>query len=474
MSGSYLYRYETKGIQKWILGGRQIRDLAGGSSLVEGLADTAAAWAKQAGAQAILQATAGAMTARFPDHASLKRFAASWPLALEDWAPGLRVVQAWVPESEGLEALQKRLAVRRNQLAAGGIEAGPWVLRTGRSGDPAVPHGIRSDARATLLDAAAVAKERAYDRSRRNPGPTTSGLGWDQFDIDVDDWPEASVSVIHADGMGIGKAIMGIARNPEALSRFSEALATVTSKALRAAIETLPRKDGRVLARPIVAAGDDLTYMVPASSARAFARTWLLAFREESAGKKDVFGGPLMAGAGIVTVHRHFPFAQAYEWAEELCKGAKEAARSGASTCAGVYAMQRITTALAGDVLDGTLGWCLADGAQAEVGSYDTLDILVEAVRGLPRGSLRRWLTAFENGRTAEARKLWDRGREVAHPEAWGRLERALRGVGAEPSDGTIKASGSRALLLRPGAIATPLRDALSLAHVEKGSRHES
>jgi|GEM_PF-4038870 len=469
MSQSYLYRYETKGIQKWILGGRQLRDLAGGSALVEGLTDVAEAWARRAGAESVLQATAGAMTARFPDLQSLETFAGWWPLALDDWAPGLRVVQAWVPEGEGLDALHRRLAVRRNVPEVTGFEAGPWVLRTGRSGEHAVPHPIRSEGRSTLQDAGAVAKERAWELTRRKPGHTTAGLGWDRFVVDVDAWPDGPVAVVHADGIGIGRALLRVARDPEGLSRFSVALADVTSEALGKAVEVLPRRGDRFLARPIVAAGDDLTYLVPAGSARVFVREWLAAFRAASASRQDVLGGAMAAGAGIVTVHRHFPFAQAYDWAEELCTKAKSAVRELGEGCAGVIAMQRVTTALAADPAEGVLGWCLAGDSMP-----DALDDLVDAVRGLPRGSLRRWLTAIEDGRAEEARKLWERAREVARPEVWGRLEQSLLAVGAQPADGMVSRSGIRVVLLSPGTAATPLRDALALAHLEGGAGHDA
>lgn len=467
MTDPILYRYETKGIQKWILGGQQLRDLAGGSALVESLAEVAANWALQAGADKILQATAGAMTARFPDRQTLEKFAELWPMALDDWAPGLQIVQAWVDEADGLESLHRKLAVRRNLPEVNILEAGPWVLRTGRSGEPAVPHHIRSDARSGLQDATAVAKERAYLSARRKPGLTTGHRGWESFVTDVDAWPDSTVAVIHADGSGIGRALLRLARDPDGLVRFSEALAKVTEHALEQALEALPKRGDRYLARPIVAAGDDLTYMVPAHAARGFVSAWLGAFHAGSVAHEEVLGEPLYAGAGIMMVHRHFPFAQAYDMAETLCSSVKRAARESANPASNVFAIQRLTTSLTQDLEDRALGWRVN-----EDGGAPALDELVRAVRLLPRGTLRRWLTAFEAGQVNDARTLWERAREVADARIWRQFEAALRQAGASPINGHVTENGPCILPLSQQSFVTPIRDALALAHIEMAAAH--
>ena len=52
--------------------------------------------------------------------------------------------------------------------------------------------------------------------------------------------------------------------------------------------------------------------------------TKFLTYFEEETGKYKAIGGNLTACAGVAIVKSHFPFARAYELAEELCKSAKD------------------------------------------------------------------------------------------------------------------------------------------------------
>lgn len=461
-----LYRYESKGIQSWILASNQLRDLVGGSALIENLTTAAEELARKAGATRIIQATSGAMTAEFPDEEALQRFAGVWPLAVSQRAPGLTVVQAWVSDEDGMRALFAKLAVRRNRASLQGVEAGPWVLRTGRSGAPAVPTpaSIRSVARQTALDAAAVVKEVAYKRALATPGVVTGGRTWAEFQAEVDQWPEAPVAVIHADGSGIGQALIALGSDPEKLQQFSMALREVTTEAIQRAVETLPENaKGLRRARPVVSAGDDLTYIVPGGSARAFCLAWLQAFEAGAAGRVDRLGGPLTAGAGVAIVHRHHPFSQAYEMAEALCAAAKARVAT-SSEATSVLAFKRVTTSLEEDVTEHAVAWRVP-----REGGLASLTGLISAVRDLPRGTFRTWLSAFESGDDAYARHLWARAREVAKPDKWAAFEQALRAAGADPETGALSGTAV-ALAVAGGGRTTPVHDALIFARLEGGS----
>lgn len=463
---SWLYRFESKGIQAWILESDQLRDLAGGSALIESLTQEASDRARAANATRILQATSGAMTAAFPDRESLAAFAETWPMALDQLAPGLTVVQAWCPEAEGLAGLHARLAARRNLPGVSAPACGPWVLRTGRSGQPAVvpPQLAQRRPGGTTLDMAAIAKELAYQAYRESPGTVTGGLKWSEFETEVDRWGEAPIAVLHADGSGIGQRLMQLGGDPARLAAFSEALQEATVAAVKQAVETLERdhRSGRLLARPVVSAGDDLTYIVPAARARRFCLAWQQAFTAETSARADVLGGAMASGAGAVFVHRHYPFAQAYELAEALCGAAKQVARADGGEPASVFACQRITTSLEADVRAHGTAWRIVPGR-----GLAEFEALMAEVSGLPRGMLRTWLTAFEAGDDVEAHQRWQRGREVAGERKWQPFAKALVAVGADPETGAWPAGATNAWPLTPGGRATPVRDALALGHVE-------
>ncbi len=472
---SYLYRYETKGIQSWILSSNKLRDLAGGSALVEGLTAAAREGALEHEAR-VIQATSGAMTALFPSLEKLEAFASEWPMQVAYRAPGLQLVQAWVPEKEGQDALFEALSRKRNEIELTQLDLNPWVLRAGRSGLPAVriPEGLRSNARQTAVDQIAVAKERARADARRDQAAEVlGGCFWEDFEESLEAWPEGPVAVIHADGSGVGQRLQSIGKegNLDKFESFSAQLKAASAAATRAAVGTLrPGKEGgKLFARPVVSAGDDLTFILRASEARRFCEAWLRAFEAETEKHKDALKGKLYAGAGIVMLNRGYPFAAAYEMAEALCKAAKDAAKKDDPNRS-VLAFRRITNSLVDDVASGTAAWIVDGDATADA----PLERLVNTVRDLPRGTLRTWLDHYQrpDGET-RAGQLWARAEEVAKEREWKDFRDALSAVGANPDTGGFEQAGQVALPLGNEKRPTPVYDALTLRFVERnGEEH--
>jgi len=194
----------------------------------------------------------------------------------------------------------------------------------------------------------------------------------------------------------------------------------------------------------------------------------MTAFEQETA-KQSALGGAMVAGAGLVYVHPHFPFAQAYELAEQLCSAAKSAYKNGQAQERSCLAFAHVTTALVEDITAHRIAYAIND---ADVDNASPLELLVSAVGDLPRGALRTWLTAYESGDAVLAERLWSRAKEVADAAAWKCLERALSGIGADPQSGALLESDvarSLAQGKRTRGI-TPLREALALRHLERGS----
>ncbi len=73
---------------------------------------------------------------------------------------------------------------------------------------------------------------------------------------------------------------------------------------------------------PIIYGGDDLTFVCDGRLGLSLAETYLSAFEEETEKNKD-FNERITSSAGIAMVKSHYPFAQAYKLAEELCRSAK-------------------------------------------------------------------------------------------------------------------------------------------------------
>ncbi len=135
-------------------------------------------------------------------------------------------------------------------------------------------------------------------------------------------------AVVHADGNGLGQIVAGL--EVEELKEFSAALAQVSTSALVSAIETtqqwIEEREFALSAwiLPLVLGGDDLTAVVDARVARAFAVNYLRAFEKETA-QANLVGERkgLTACAGIAIVKPSHPFSSAYARAEELAASAK-------------------------------------------------------------------------------------------------------------------------------------------------------
>lgn len=460
---TWYYRYEFKGIQRWILESNRLRDLAGGSALIERLTEQARSMVSGVGGSTIF-AAAGGLLAEFPDKEKLEAFASEWPMFAAYHAPGLPIIQGWVDAASGPNALarlyQNRLAARRNLPASPLLEPGPWLERASRTGLPAIPPPADippSRARPTAWDEASVERERAVVEGGANRPLFGGALTAAEIETDEESWPDEPTAVIHADGSGVGRRIVAIGDDVKRLKDFSEALAGCTACAARESVDVVRAATGHgpLPFRPVVLGGDDMTVVLTARHALPFARRWLEVFeRETERHAKSLGGRRLHAAAGITIVNRGFPFWRAYELADAACRDAKRGVLSGGEPSASALRFRRVTTALA-DESDRETTWRLDQ--------LDALDRLLDAVRNLPRGTLRSWLGLVDAGdrRKVDREALWERAREVARPKDWKALADALAAVGAAPETGLFPGS----------AVRTPLREALVLAQLVRSRR---
>lgn len=173
-----------------------------------------------------------------------------------------------------------------------------------------------------------------------------------KFDKDAKeiDW----LSVIHADGNGLGEIFLGFHKHLKfespnwnreyvnTLRKFSLALDICTEKAFLNALGALQhysnQKNGQTLIplAPLILGGDDLTVICDGKYAIPFTHKFLIEFENETklsqpdvgdiitqVAEKALGVGRLSACAGIAVIKPHFPFSVAYELAESLMKSAK-------------------------------------------------------------------------------------------------------------------------------------------------------
>lgn len=509
MAETWIYRYEVKGIQSYILATDKLKQIKGGSSLIEKLGAlfgdtrTALGLTKGAGVQELTEAVAGGATIEVPDSLAgqLDSLMAIWPMLVARHAPGLQLVQARVRGPRGQkgawEELQGALRAARSRIPPDLPEAGPLVLRAPRTGLPAV--GFDTGEK-EAVDAASQRRLEAAKR-RKGDGAETDDLGdrigkqWEWIE-DLDEIGHSYVGVLHADGNDLGNRIKQLVDGGKAdeLKKFSTEMSANTLAAVRAAVEQVlvpaakETKDGKLPGRPIVVGGDDVAFVLRGDLALPFARSLLEQFHEKH---KRALGGPLEATAGLALVHRHHPFRAAHDLAEELCKFAKGELRGKGTN--GVtpssLAFYRLTTSMSGSwkevrerelagsppPVNGTpaTGWLTLCPYRLEAaGSEPTLaklEALVEALRhrDLPLGSVREWLNLLRTD-PARAEDHLARFRQVQQQAgrdqkaALGELEEALGELGAS--------NGWREVTSGPEPVlATPIADALAWLQLEKG-----
>jgi hypothetical protein len=390
----FLYLTAARGIQEFILRGNKLKEMIGGSQLIDQLTGKEGSRLfellgeiginlKNPQECRVLTAAAGGARIWIRDEEKARQLARLWPLVAADHAPGVEVHQVLLHAGENwaktLSNAEKQLVQQRNRAFPRLPQAGPMVARVPRTGEPAVKYVkyVRKDAE--WLDNQQVAKRRASDNNA-----TAFNLAWRVVDHlkdasiewNANNWPfdfseitqgegeRSYLALIHADGNSLGESWIGILdaaktrENNEELAclyrEYSAAIEQTSLHALSHALseilkQPLPRS-GKFPVRPILCAGDDMTLVIRADLALEFARKYLQAFEDKSAEllskvKQDHPGlgrklpEEIRAAMGIAFVKERFPFSQGYQLCESLCKFVKDASREHSG-----LAFHRVTT----------------------------------------------------------------------------------------------------------------------------------
>lgn len=135
------------------------------------------------------------------------------------------------------------------------------------------------------------------------------------------------VAVVHIDGNSMGSSIRkrlescenDYQRAVSEMRGLSLHISTTFENALHKAIsnQATGEDKSKLMLRPIICAGDDITFIARADIALTMVKDFITEIKEEG----------FSACAGITYVRAHFPFYQAYELAEQLCASAKKKAR---------------------------------------------------------------------------------------------------------------------------------------------------
>lgn len=144
------------------------------------------------------------------------------------------------------------------------------------------------------------------------------------------------LAVVHIDGNTMGLRISRVMEGCKnssvfegltALRRLSNNINNVYRDTLRQALETVYKGEARAIRfRPIIADGDDITFICAADKAITLVKEFLNILEAKTVSELDDKDDVLSACAGIAFVKTGFPFSVAYLIAEECCKSAKKSA----------------------------------------------------------------------------------------------------------------------------------------------------
>lgn len=515
---AWYYSFEAKEIQRFIMQSDKLRDMVGGSELVNRLCgdflrDSLRAVGVSKPEQAIIASAAGWARIRFDQKDQAENFHEIWPLMTSRFAPGIQIIQTLhemtgtLPESmdKGFEALRGARNLNRVELP----EIGPWVERSQRTGGAAVKIEKEREDKA-LIDRATVRKRACAKDHSSLVQKITQEINKDAWPYEIDDIVSGKspyIAVIHADGNDLGATLMRIKEFIKAspddaakiYSGFSAAIEETTVAAVRAACEATvfaeyrktveKNPKAKIAARPIVLGGDDLTIIIRADLAVTFTEKFLEAFEK---GSKEILdkhlgffkieGRPeyLTACAGIAYVKKAYPFSSAYHMAETLCDHTKRVAKAARQQAGGDYVpssltFHRITTSMAesfGTVKRQELTgrghagkepvkfWFGPYGVGEHGGTLPKLSRLAnlaDALGKVPQGTIRSLIgTMHTNPENADKEYL--RILQVAPKKEGDDLKRALSDL-----------TGEEGHPLWDAGLHTPLADAHVLREIVKG-----
>lgn len=233
---------------------------------------------------------------------------------------------------------------------------------TGQAATICYPSSELNQAEPDYLSASAAARRAAADRADNEANrwlhKQAGGKLYD-FPTDLENLGGREgadhIAVVHIDGNGVGARLLGCLKKYKGqgedtatqalvaeLRQFSLSISQAAQAAqdelLQNLIASVPdylekeldlkplssSSEARYLPlRLLIAGGDDLTFVCEGRLGMTLAVQYLRTFSN----KRDAFGKPLSACAGVVIARNHFPLARAYKLSEELCRNAKIKAR---------------------------------------------------------------------------------------------------------------------------------------------------
>lgn len=499
MNKKYLYGASVQGIQGFIFQTNALKEIAGGSELVEQICTTEFADAinktidqLEHDENAIVTA-AGNIKYIFEEKDELlcNQLVRTFPKRIMEFAPGITLSQA-VVKIEGnvtqndLDLLEEQLKIQRNRPFNPTSYGVMGILKSRRTGLPVVEKE----------------KEDYIDRGQqlkiigskfKRTGKVFFGDAFDQdkmpFNLkDITSSKSKNYSwlaIVHADGNNMGLIIQKMAEELAkditgkdyilSFRKFSQLIDKATKEsAAEAYAQCIFDSDNEVKGkfpfRPVIIGGDDLTVICRADLAIPFTLYFLEKFEQKS---KDYLGelkinalkDGITACAGIAFIKESYPFHYGYHLAEALCSHAKKEAKiknPNAELTPSCIMFHKVLDSFVEDYRDIIERELKANDIRLDYGPYylknapSVTDLIkntgkLTTEEGKPiKSSFREWLTLLHNNNEVAKQKL-NRMISVGNPKVF-------KEIGIIKAEDAIKLNNK-----------TPVYDWLTMVSINEG-----
>jgi hypothetical protein len=371
VSGDALLLIDTDRIKSYVFASPYLRDIRGGSALLDRLnrEDIPKIVATLAPGSLCIYANGG--TGLFAVPADVVNKVAE-EAAAEYAAAGASATSAWVPVPEGwsrdtdlgpqLRLLAHRMRVAKDERPSHAVLASSPFLRPCEACGVEYSRRLKRDRRRQRLCPACLTRREHRTEAtwaedlRKAMGPELGSISApDDFeDIAEASQPGGYIGLIYADGNSMGQRIAKINR----LSHFQAfsgivdtSLKEAVGQALRSHLKPQQRKTTSLPCpfEVLMLGGDDLVMVTRAQSALDTALTTVEEF-ERLTGEKlqsrglsgEEWAKPVSLSAAVVISHSHFPFGSLLHLAETALKAAKRDGARASAAATGVSSTARI------------------------------------------------------------------------------------------------------------------------------------
>lgn len=331
---------DVSGIQKYIFGTSKLKQNAGASWIVEHILTEEYLEEKP------IYSGGGNALLKFDNETSAKEFAKKWTLKVLKKYPGLQPLAGLHTSEEYSDdnfgeflndcrkALAKTKALYQTQTELSRYGVTAECIHTGGSAN--IYDG-------QYISVIAKIKEKYFDESTKLLKNKTKMTGtrfpYELTDIGgkTNDNYRSGIAVVHIDGNEMGHRFQEISSLIEYqnLSNNVEkwvekSVAFIATKIDELMEDDDVRKDlgleksNNLPFRPIIIGGDDVTYVCNSGLGLLTAKLFLDKFKELQIEEGITENKLVSACAGVAFVKPSFPFAQAYDLAEDLCGSAKK------------------------------------------------------------------------------------------------------------------------------------------------------